>query len=71
MSLQLMAEHHKKRKRFTPQQKFQVLKKWELSGNGVDVAKKYQVHPHTLCLWKRPSSREQRPFSPWFERAQC
>jgi len=47
MSVQLITENRKRPKRFTPQQKLQILKEWELSGNGIEVARKYQIHPHT------------------------
>ena len=53
MSVQLITEHSSRPRRFTPQQKLQVLKEWELSGNGVEVAQKYQIHPHTLYRWRR------------------
>ena len=53
MSVQLITEHSSRPRRFTPQQKLQVLKEWELIGNGVEVAKKYQIHPQTLYRWRK------------------
>ena len=40
-------------KKFTPQQKLQILKEWEGTGNGIEVAQKYQIHPQTLYRWKK------------------
>jgi len=46
----------------TPQEKLQVFKEWELCGNGVEIAKEYEIHPHTPCIGGgRPWSREGRP----------
>jgi transposase-like protein len=53
MSVQLIANEKERRKKFTPQQKLQVLKEWEGTGNGIEVAQKYQIHPQTLYRWKR------------------
>ena len=50
---QLIKESIKRQKRFTPQQKLQILKEWELSGNGVEVVKRYQIHPHILYRWRK------------------
>ena len=52
----------KKRQRFTPQQKLQILKEWELSGNGVEIAKKYQVHPNTLYGWRKALNQGAQTF---------
>ena len=49
-------------KRFVPQQKLQILKEWELSGNGVAVAEKHQIHPMTLYRWKRALQRGAETF---------
>ena len=38
MSIQLIPVTQRKARRFTPQQKLQILKEWELTGNGVEVA---------------------------------
>jgi len=38
MSVQLIPVNQRKARRFTPQQKLQTLKEWELTGNGVEVA---------------------------------
>jgi len=48
-----MTPNQRKARRLTPEQKLQILKEWEQSGNGVEMAQKYQVHPHTLYRWKR------------------
>jgi transposase-like protein len=53
MSVQLITQNQRKARRFSPQQKLQILKEWEREGNGIEVAQKYQIHPHTLYRWKR------------------
>jgi len=53
MSVQLIPGDQRKARRFTPQQKFQILKEWELTGNGVAVAEKHQVHPQSLYRWRK------------------
>lgn len=53
MSVQLIVNEKERRKKFTPQQKLQVLKEWEGAGNSIEVAQKYQIHPQTLYRWKR------------------
>jgi len=55
MSVQLVIPTRRKAKRFTPQQKLQVLREWERSRNGVEVAEKYQIHARTLYRWKESS----------------
>ncbi len=62
MSIQLIPMDQKKAKRFTPQQKLQVLREWESSGNGVEVAQKYQVHSHTLYRWKKALEQGAKVF---------
>jgi transposase-like protein len=62
MSVQLITKHGKRPKRFTPQQKLQVLKEWELNGNGVEVAQRYQVHPHTLYRWRKALEQGAETF---------
>lgn len=62
MSAQLVPVTASQAKRFTPQQKLQVLKEWELSGNGVAVAEKHQIHPMTLYRWKRALQRGAETF---------
>ena len=42
-----------KGKRLTPQQKLQIIREWEQTGNGIEVAEKHQIHPHTLYRWKK------------------
>ena len=53
MSVELMTPNQRKARRLTPEQKLQILKEWEQSGNGVELAQRYQLHPHTLYRWKR------------------
>jgi transposase-like protein len=53
MSVQLIPSEKEKRRKFTPQQKLQVLKEWEANNNGIEVAQKYQIHPQTLYRWKK------------------
>jgi len=62
MSVQLITENRKRAKRFTPQQKLQILKEWELSGNGIEVARKYQIHPHTLYRWRKALEQGAETF---------
>jgi len=62
MSVQLITENWKRPKRFTPQQKLQILKEWELSGNGIEVARKYQIHPHTLYRWRKALEQGAETF---------
>jgi len=62
MSVQLITEHRRRPKRFTPQQKLQILKEWELSGNGIEVAKRYQIHPHTLYRWRKALEQGAEAF---------
>jgi hypothetical protein len=35
MSVQLIPVNQRRRRRFTPQQKLQIIKEWELTGDGV------------------------------------
>jgi transposase-like protein len=53
MSVQLIPQETKARRKFTPQQKLQILKEWEGTGNGIEVAQKHQIHPQTLYRWKK------------------
>ena len=53
MSVQLIPNEKERRSKFTPQQKLQILKEWEGTGNGIEVAQKYQIHPQTLYRWKQ------------------
>ena len=53
MSVQLIQAESKKRKRFSPQRKLEILKEWEATGNGVEVARRHEIHPMTLYRWKR------------------
>jgi len=52
MSVQLISSEKEKRRKFTRQQKPQVLKR-EANGNGIEVAQKYQIHPQTLYRGKK------------------
>jgi len=53
MSVQLITQDQRKARRFSPQQKLQILKEWEREGCGIEIAQKYQIHPHTLYRWKK------------------
>ena len=62
MSVQLISNEKEKRRKFTPQQKLQVLKEWEATGNGIEVAQKYQIHPQTLYRWKKALEQGAQVF---------
>jgi transposase-like protein len=62
MSVQLIVPTRRKARRFTPQQKLQVLREWEQSGNGVEVAEKYQIHPQTLYRWRKALEQGAQAF---------
>jgi transposase-like protein len=62
MSVQLIPHETKARRKFTPQQKFQVLKEWEATGNGIEVAQKHQIHPQTLYRWKKALEQGAQVF---------
>lgn len=62
MSVQLISNHKRKGRGFSPQQKLQVLREWELSGNGVEVAQKYQIHPQTLYRWRKALEQGAESF---------
>jgi transposase-like protein len=53
MSVQLTPVERKQRKRFTAQQKLAILREWEASGNGVEVAERHGIHPMTLYRWRK------------------
>jgi transposase-like protein len=53
MSVQLTSIGRKSRKRFTAQQKLQILREWETTGNGVEVAERHEIHPMTLYRWRK------------------
>ena len=40
-------------RRFASQQKLEILKEWERSGNGTEVAQKYGMPPSRLYRWKK------------------
>jgi len=62
MSVQLISVKDRKSRRFTVQQKLKILKEWELTGNGVTVAEKHQIHPHTLYRWRKALERGAETF---------
>ena len=62
MSVQLITPNPRKAVRFSPQQKLQILKEWEKEGNGVEVAQRYQLHPHTLYRWKKALEQGAQTF---------
>jgi putative transposase len=62
MSVQLIPDGKEKRRKFTPQQKLQVLKEWEATGTGIEVAQKYQIHPQTLYRWKKALEQGAQVF---------
>lgn len=62
MSVQLITPNPRKAVRFSPQQKLQIIKEWEREGNGIEVALKYQVHPHTLYRWKKALEQGAETF---------
>jgi len=53
MSVQLKPVEGRQRKRFTAQQKLQILREWEATGNGVEVAERHEIHPMTLYRWRK------------------
>jgi len=53
MGVELITKNQKKTRKFTPRKKLEILKEWERSGDGIQVAEKYQVHPATLYRWKK------------------
>lgn len=62
MSVQLIPEETKVRRRFTPQHKLQILKEWEATGNGIEVAQKHELHPQTLYRWKKALEQGAQVF---------
>jgi len=62
MSVQLISTNQRRARRLTPQQKLQILKEWEATGNGVEVAQKYQVHPQTLYRWRKALEQGAQVF---------
>jgi transposase-like protein len=49
-------------RRLTPHQKLQILKELEATGNGVEVAQRYQLHPQTLYLWRKAMEQGAQVF---------
>jgi transposase-like protein len=62
MSVQLIPNGKEKRRNFFPQQKLQILKEWEATGNGIEVAQRYQIHPQTLYRWKKALEQGAQVF---------
>jgi len=62
MSVQLLTPVRQRSKRYSPQQKLQVLREWERSGNGVEIAEKYQIHPQSLYRWRRALEQGAQAF---------
>ena len=62
MSVQLIPDSQRKGRRFSPQQKLQIIKEWELTGNGVEIAQKYQLHSMTLYRWRKALQRGAETF---------
>jgi transposase-like protein len=62
MSVQLIPQETKVRKKFTLQHKLQILKEWEGTGNGIEVAQKHQIHPQTLYRWKKALEQGAQVF---------
>jgi transposase-like protein len=62
MSVQLIPNNQRKGRRFSPQQKLQILKGWELSGNCLEIAQRYQLHPMTLYRWRKALQRGAETF---------
>ncbi len=53
MSVQRITPVRRRTKIFAPQQKLQILREWEQTGNGIEVAQKHQIHPQTLYRWRK------------------
>ncbi len=53
MSTELRMEALREPKKYTVEQKLGILREWEKGGNGVEIAKRYGVHPYTLYRWKK------------------
>ena len=62
MSVQLIPQETKPRRRFTPQHKLEILKEWEATGNGIEVAQKHELHPQTLYRWKKALEQGAQVF---------
>ena len=62
MSVQLIPVTQRRRRRFTPQQKLQIIKEWELTGDGVTVAQNHQIHPNTLYRWRKKLEQGAETF---------
>jgi transposase-like protein len=62
MSVQLISTNQRRARRLSPQQKLQILKEWEATGNGVEVAQKYQVHAQSLYRWRKALEQGAQVF---------
>jgi len=48
--------------RFTPQEKLDILREWERTANGMELAERYRVHPQTLYRWRRAMEQGAQTF---------
>jgi transposase-like protein len=53
MSIQLTTIEGKQRKKFTARQRLDILREWDSTGNGVEVSRRYGIHPMTLYRWRK------------------
>jgi transposase-like protein len=53
MSVQLTTVEGKQRKKFTANQRLEILREWDSSGNGAEVSRRHGIHPLTLYRWKK------------------
>ena len=53
MSVQLATVEGKQRKKFTANQRLEILREWDATGNGVEVSRHHGIHPLTLYRWKK------------------
>ncbi|MGO8821256.1 MAG: transposase [Desulfomonilaceae bacterium] len=53
MSVQLTTVEGKQRKKFTANQRLEILREWDATGNGVEVSRRHGIHPLTLYRWKK------------------
>ena len=67
MSVQLTQVEKKRRKRFTAQQKLEILREWEATGNGVEVAERHGIHPMTLYRWRRDLRAASEKIPDWMQ----
>lgn len=53
MTAELAMMEKKSRRRFSVEEKLAILKEWERSENGVEVARKHGVQPNMMYRWKK------------------